>query len=86
MGLCKEHCIPGQVQLAPELHLLEEPVRHPAAAAPAAAAPDQMTVSQHSKSPPPSSLFCYLYIKALYLRHKLTAASFTLLQEYKILQ
>jgi hypothetical protein len=42
-------------------------------------APVQMTVSQHSKSegwhpsplsPPPSSLFCSLYIKELYLRHK----------------
>jgi hypothetical protein len=42
-------------------------------------APDQMTVSQHSKSegwppsplsPPPSSLFCNLCIKELYLRHK----------------
>ncbi len=42
-------------------------------------APDQMTVSQHSKSegwhhsllsPPPSSLFCNLCKKELYLRHK----------------
>jgi hypothetical protein len=47
----------------------------------AGGAPDQMTVSQHSKSEgwqwhpsplslPPSSLFCNLCIKKLYLRHK----------------
>ncbi len=41
--------------------------------------PDQMTISQYSKSegwhpspfsPPSSSLFCNMYIKELYLRHK----------------
>jgi hypothetical protein len=50
-------------------------------------APDQMTVSQHSKSegwhpsplsPPPSSLYCNLYIKELYLRHKYCTTSLNL--------